>query len=467
MFEQLTEKLDGVFRKLRGVDKLTEENVSESLREVRVALLGADVNFKTVKDFIAAVKQKALGAEVIANVSPGQMMVKVIHDEMVELLGGQAEEPTFQGAQPFQILMMGLQGSGKTTACGKLALHLRNRFKKKPLLVACDIYRPAAIDQLKTLGKQLQIPVYDEGVGDPVKIAENGRKFARDNQCDVVIYDTAGRLQIDDALMVELEKITAAVKPQERFFVADAMTGQEAVNVAKTFHDRLDFTGVILTKLDGDARGGAALSIKSITGKPIRYVGTGEKMDALEIFYPDRMASRILGMGDVLTLVEKAQGVMDEKEAKKLEKKFLSNKFDLDDFLSQLRQVKKMGSMADILAMIPGMSKLGDAKIDEGQFKRTEAILSSMTKKERVNPKIIDGNRRRRVAGGSGTSLQEVNQVLKQFEQMQKMMKQVSGMAGKAGGMRQLAKMMQQGGGGGFSGLGKGDMGGKGGFPRF
>lgn len=463
MFEQLTEKLDGVFRKLRGVDKLTEENVSESLREVRVALLGADVNFKTVKDFIAAVKLKALGAEVIQNVSPGQMMVKVIHDEMVQLLGGQAEEPTFQGAQPFQILMMGLQGSGKTTACGKLALHLRDRFKKKPLLVACDVYRPAAIDQLKTLGKQLQIPVYDEGIGNPVKIAENGRKFARDNQCDVVIYDTAGRLQIDDELMLELEKITASVKPQERFFVADAMTGQEAVNVAKTFHDRLDFTGVILTKLDGDARGGAALSIKSITGKPIRYVGTGEKMDALEIFYPDRMASRILGMGDVLTLVEKAQGVMDEKEAKKLEKKFLSNKFDLDDFLSQLRQVKKMGSMADILAMIPGMSKLGDAKIDEGQFKRTEAILSSMTLKERTNPKIIDGNRRRRVAGGSGTSLQEVNQVLKQFEQMQKMMKQVSGMAGKAGGMRQLAKMMQQGGGGG-GGFGKGGMGG---FPRF
>jgi signal recognition particle subunit SRP54 len=458
MFEQLTEKLDGVFRKLRGVDKLTEENVSDSLREVRVALLAADVNFKTVKDFIAAVKQKALGAEVIASVTPGQMMIKLLHDEMVELLGGQAEEPTFQGASPFQILMMGLQGSGKTTACGKLALHLRNRFKKRPCLVACDVYRPAAIDQLKTLGKQLQIPVYDEGAGDPVKIAENGRKFARDNQCDVVIYDTAGRLQIDDALMHELERITDLLKPQERFFVADAITGQEAVNVAKTFYDRLSFTGVILTKMDGDSRGGAALSIKSITGQPIRYVGTGEKMDALEVFHPDRMASRILGMGDVLTLVEKAQGALDEKQAKQLEKKFLSNKFDLDDFLGQLRQVKKMGSMADILSMIPGMSKLGNAKIDEGQFKRTEAILSSMTLKERRAPKIIDGNRRRRVANGSGTSLQEVNQVLKQFEQMQKMMKQVSGMAGKAGGMRQLAKMMQQGGGGGF---------GKGGFPKF
>jgi len=453
MFEQLTEKLDGAFRKLRGVDKLTEENVAESLREIRVALLAADVNFKTVKDFIAAVKQKAVGSEVIQSVSPGQMMVKVLHDEMVELLGGRAEEPNFQGSPPFQILMMGLQGSGKTTACGKLALHLRDKFKKKPLLVACDVYRPAAIDQLKILGKQLQIPVYDEGPGNPVRIAENGRKFARDNQYDLIIYDTAGRLQIDDELMVELEKITQGVKPQERFFVADAMTGQEAVNVAKAFHDRLDFTGVLLTKMDGDARGGAALSIKSVTGRPIRYIGTGEKMDALEVFHPDRMASRILGMGDVLTLVEKAQEVYDEKQSKKLEKKFLSNKFDLDDFLSQLRQVKKMGSMTDLISMIPGMSKMKDAKVDEGQFKRVEAILSSMTMKERTHPKIIDGSRRRRVAGGSGTSLQEVNQVLKQFEQMQKMMKQFSGMAGKAGGMKQLARMMQQGQAGGKRGL--------------
>ncbi|MEO7776242.1 MAG: signal recognition particle receptor subunit alpha, partial [Fibrobacteria bacterium] len=297
MFEQLSDKLEGIFKRLRGQSQLTEENVSETLREIRVVLLSADVNFKTTKEFINAVKEKAIGAEVLTSLSPGQVMVKVIHDELVALLGGQAEEPTFQGSPPFQILMMGLQGSGKTTACGKLALYLRSTRKKNPLLVACDVYRPAAIDQLKTIGKSLGIPVYDEGLGDPVTIAENGRKFARDHAHDVVIYDTAGRLQIDDELMHELERIIESVKPQEKFFVADAMTGQEAVNVAKTFNDRLQFTGVILTKMDGDARGGAALSIKSITGKPIRYVGTGEKPDALEVFHPDRMASRILGMG--------------------------------------------------------------------------------------------------------------------------------------------------------------------------
>ncbi len=447
MFEQLTGKLDAVFKKLRGQHKITEENVSESLREIRVALLAADVHFQTVKEFIASVKTKALGAEVLQSVSPGQMIVKILHDEMALLLGGEGEEPRYQGASPVGVLMMGLQGSGKTTACGKLALNLRDKWKRKPMLVACDVYRPAAIEQLKVLGKQLDIPVYDEGIGDPVKIAENGRKAARDAGCDIVIFDTAGRLQIDDALMVELERIQSAVKPSERFFVADAMTGQEAVNVAKTFNERLDFTGVILTKMDGDARGGAALSIKSVTGKPIRYIGTGEKLDALELFHPDRMASRILGMGDVLTLVEKAQEVYNAEEAKQLEKKFKQNKFDLNDFLNQLRQVKKMGSMADIMSMIPGMGKLSDAKIDENQFKHVEAILTSMTAKERVNPKIIDGRRRFRIANGSGTSLQEVNQILRQFEQMQKMMKQMSGMAGKAGGMKQLQRMMQQRGG--------------------
>jgi len=447
MFEQLSGKLEGVFKKLRGQHKITEENVSESLREIRVALLSADVNFETVKDFIAAVKVKALGAEVLQSVSPGQMIVKILHDEMALLLGGEGAEPHYLGAPPVGILMMGLQGSGKTTACGKLALNLRDKWKRKPLMVACDVYRPAAIEQLKTLGKQLNIPVYDEGLGDPVRIAENGRKAARELGCDIVIYDTAGRLQIDDALMAELERIQAVVKPSERFFVADAMTGQEAVNVAKTFNDRLDFTGVILTKMDGDARGGAALSIKSVTGKPIRYVGTGEKMDALEIFHPDRMASRILGMGDVLTLVEKAQEVYNAQEAKQLEKKFRQNKFDLDDFLTQLRQVKKMGSMAELASMIPGLGKLSEAKIDENQFKHIEAILTSMTPKERQNPKIIDGRRRHRMAQGSGTSLQEVNQMLRQFEQMQKMMKQVSGMAGKAGGMKQLQRMVQQKGG--------------------
>jgi len=445
MFEQLSDKLEGVFKRLRGQAQLTEANVTETLREVRVVLLAADVNFKTAKDFINSVKEKAMGAEVLNSLSPGQVMVKILHDELVALLGGESEEPSFQGTPPVTVLMMGLQGSGKTTACGKLALHLRNQRKKKPLLVACDVYRPAAIDQLKTIGKSLGIAVYDEGLGDPVQIAENGRKFAKDNGYDLAIIDTAGRLQIDDELMIELERITASLKPQERFFVADAMTGQEAVNVAKAFNDRLDFTGVILTKMDGDARGGAALSIKSVTGKPIRYVGTGEKPDAMEVFHPDRMASRILGMGDVLTLVEKAQAVYDEKQAKALEKKFKQNKFDLDDFLNQLRQVKKMGSLTDLVAMIPGMSKMADAKVDDKQLTRVEAILSSMNVKERQAPRIIDGSRRKRIANGSGTSIQEVNQVLKQFEQMQKMMKQFSGMAGKMGGMRQMQKMMQKG----------------------
>ncbi len=450
MFEQLTDKLDASFRRLRGLHQINEENVSESLREVRVALLAADVHFQTVKEFIASVKTKALGAEVLKSVSPGQMIVKIIHDEMVRLLGGAAEEPRFLGTPPTGILLMGLQGSGKTTACGKLALHLRDKWKKTPMLVACDVYRPAAIEQLKILGKQIGVPVYDEGAGDPVRIAANGLKAAREQGCDVVLYDTAGRLQIDDALMEELEKVQAAVKPSERFFVADAMTGQEAVNVAKAFNERLDFTGVILTKMDGDARGGAALSIKSVTGKPVRYVGTGEKPDALELFHPDRMASRILGMGDVVTLVEKAREVYDEKEAKQLSRKMMGSRFNLDDFLNQLRQMKKMGSMGDLMSMLPGMGKMNDAKIDESKLKYTEAILSSMTAKERQNPKIIDGRRRARVAAGSGTTLQEVNQVLKQFDQMQKMMKQMSGMAGKAGGMKKLQKMMQRGGGGGM-----------------
>jgi signal recognition particle subunit SRP54 len=452
MFEQLSDKLEGVFKRLRGQSRLTEENIAETLREVRQVLLAADVNFKVAKDFINTVKEKAMGSDVLTSLTPGQVMVKILHDELVVLLGGEAEEPAFLGAPPLQILMMGLQGSGKTTACGKLALHLRTQRKKKPLLVACDVYRPAAIDQLKVIGKSLGVPVYDEGEGDPVAIAINGQRFAKENGHDLVIYDTAGRLQIDEELMAELERIIQAVKPHERFFVADAMTGQEAVNVAKTFHDRLAFTGVILTKMDGDARGGAALSIKSVTGKPIRYVGTGEKPDALEVFHPDRMASRILGMGDVLTLVEKAQAVYDEKQAKVLEKKLKQSRFDLDDFLQQLRQVKKMGSLTDLVSMIPGMGKLADAKVDDSQLGRVEAILSSMTVKERKAPRIIDGSRRRRISLGSGTSLQEVNQVLKQFEAMQKMMKQFSGMSGKMGGMKNMARMMGKG-PGGFPGM--------------
>ncbi len=448
MFEQLTDKLEGVFKKLSGQGKLTEANVADALREVRVALLSADVNFKTAKEFIAKVKEEALGQEVLTSVSPGQLMVKVIHDEMVALLGGQSREPLYQGSPPVQIVLMGLQGSGKTTACGKLALYLRNHKKKKPLMVACDVYRPAAIKQLQTIGKQLGIPVFEEGQGDPVQIARNGRRFARENDHDLVIYDTAGRTQIDDTLMAELEKLCADIKPNEKFFVADAMTGQEAVNVAQAFNERLQFSGVILTKMDGDSRGGAALSIKHITGKPIHYVGVGEKMDALELFHPDRMASRILGMGDVLTLVEKAQAVVDEKQAKQFEKKFRQNKFDLDDFLQQLRQIKKMGSMTDLLAMIPGMSKLSTGAINEKELVHVEAILSSMTPIERKTPKIIDGSRRKRVAMGSGTSVQHVNKVLKQFEQMQKMMKQITGKPGK---MREMARMMQ--GGGGMPGM--------------
>lgn len=449
MFEQLTDKLDSSFRRLRGLHRITEENVSDSLREVRVALLAADVHFQTVKEFIAAVKAKALGADVLKSVTPGQMIIRILHDEMVQLLGGTAEEPRFQGSPPTGILLMGLQGAGKTTACGKLALQLRDKWKKKPMLVACDVHRPAAIEQLKILGGQIGVPVYDEGAGDPVRIAKNGLRAARDQGCDVAIFDTAGRLQIDEALMEELEKVRAAVRPAESFFVADAMTGQEAVNVAKVFNARLDFTGVILTKMDGDARGGAALSIKSVTGKPVRYVGTGERPDALEMFHPDRMASRILGMGDVLTLVEKAREVYDEKEAKQLQRKMMGSKFNLDDFLSQLRQMKKMGSMGDLMSMMPGAGNMPDAKVDENKLKYTEAILCSMTARERQSPKILDGRRRIRIAAGSGTTLQEVNQVLKQFDQMQKMMKQVSGMAGKAGGMKRLQKMMQQRGGGG------------------
>ncbi len=445
MFEQLSEKLDSVIKKFSGQGRLSEENIADALREIRVAFLSADVNFKTSKDFIAKVKEKVLGTEVLSSVSPGQLLVKIMYDELVELLGGEAKEPQFQGSPPFQILMMGLQGSGKTTATAKLALHLRSKKKKNPLMVACDIYRPAAIQQLQTLGKALSIPVFEEGKTDPVLIASHAKKYALENGFDVVIYDTAGRLQIDDDMMVELEKLIAATKPQERFFVADAMTGQEAVNIAKVFYDRLGFTGVILTKMDGDARGGAALSIRSITGQPIRYIGTGEKPDALELFYPDRMASRILGMGDVVTLVEKAQEVFDEKQAKQLEKKLRKNKFDLDDFLQQLRQIKKMGSIGDIMKMIPGMGQMANANVDEKQLVYVEAVLSSMTIQERQAPRVIDGSRRKRIADGSGTSLQQVNQVLKQFEQMQKMMKQLNS-GGAFSKMKKMAEMGKMGG---------------------
>ncbi|MBF0431323.1 MAG: signal recognition particle protein [Fibrobacteria bacterium] len=448
MLEQLSDKLEAAFKKIRGQGKITEENITESMREIRVALLSADVNYKTTKDFVKKLKERAIGEKVINSISPGQLMVKITHDELQNLLGEESAEPSYQGGTPFPMLVMGLQGSGKTTFCGKLALRLRSKFKKNPLLVACDVYRPAAISQLETIGKSLQIPTYSEGQGDPVTIAKNAIKYAQEHDHDIVIVDTAGRLQLDDKLMTELEDICEAIKPKEKFFVADAMTGQDAVNVSNEFNQRLDISGVVLSKLDGDTRGGAALSIRSVTGKPLIYVGTGEKPDALEVLHPDRLASRILGMGDVVSLVERAQDAIDEKEAKKMEKKLLQNKFDLNDFMMQLKQIKKMGSISDLVGMIPGMSKMKGLKVDEKQFVYMEAIMSSMTHKERSQPKIIDGNRRKRIAKGSGTSLQQVNQLLKQFDQMRKMIKQFVSVGSKKGKqMRNMMKQMQQQGG--------------------
>ena len=428
MFEQLTDRLEGVLKNLRGEGKLTEENVSTALREVRRAFLEADVSFDVTREFVQAVKAKALGADVLQSVSPGQMIVKISHDELVQTMGGVQREIDLSGTPPCGILMCGLQGSGKTTFAGKLALWLRSKKKRKVLLVAADVYRPAAIDQLVTLGKSLGVEVWQEGQGDPVKICENALEHARKNGFDTVIYDTAGRLQIDDQLMQELEKIQAAVKPSETLFVADAMIGQEAVNGAAEFHRRLAFTGVCLSKLDGDARGGAALSIRKATGAPVLFVGVGEKLHELEPFHPDRLAGRILGMGDVVSLVEKAQEVVDAKEAKSLTRKLLNNTFDLEDFLGQLRAVKQMGPLKSVLGMLPGMGQLSDM-VDEKQINRVEAIISSMTPKERREPRILNGSRRKRIALGSGTTAQQVNQVLAQFEQMKKMTKQLSAMA--------------------------------------
>ncbi len=445
MFSQLSDRLEGVFKTLKGESKITEENISTALREVRRAFLEADVNFAVTKEFVNAVKQKALGEEVLSSVNPAQMIVKFINDELVEIMGGKAHELQVEGKRPFGIMMVGLQGSGKTTFTGKIALHLRNKRKLKPLLVAADVYRPAAIKQLQVLGKSLGIEVFEEGQGNPVVIAKNAREYAVKNEFDVIIYDTAGRLQIDEELMKEVEDVKAAVKPHEIFFVADAMIGQEAVNVSEEFYNRLEFTGICLSKMDGDTRGGAALSIKKIAGGvPIRYIGTGEKLSDIEVFHPDRMANRILGMGDVVSLVERAQEVIDEKEAKKLTNKLMNNKFDLEDFLGQLRMIKKLGPLKDIMGMIPGMGKMKDA-LKGDEFKYIEAILSSMTPKERKIPKMLDASRRRRIASGSGTSVQQVNQVVKQFEDMKKMMKQMSKMSGKMkggkGGMPNLNQL--------------------------
>ena len=434
MFSQLTDALESTLKNLRGQGKLTEENVAESLREVRRAFLEADVNFNVTRDFVKAVKEKALGSEVLLSVTPGQQIVKIIHDELVKIMGGETKEITLTGAPPIGIMMVGLQGSGKTTFAGKLALYMRSKKKRKPLLVAADVYRPAAIKQLQVLGKSIGIPVYEEGQGNPVRIIENGYKYAKENGFDLVIYDTAGRLQIDETLMQELEQAKNAVQPNEIFFVADAMIGQEAVNVAETFFNRLNFTGVCLSKMDGDTRGGAALSIKQMTGVPVCFVGVGEKLSDLELFHPDRMASRILGMGDVVTLVEKAQAVIDEKDAKDLKKKIFNNTFDLNDFLNQLRTVKKIGRFKDILSLIPGLNKLPLDQIDDKELVYVEAILSSMTKKERKKPQIIDASRKKRIASGSGTSVQRVNQILSQFENMKEMFKKLGGMVQKQTG---------------------------------
>ena len=432
MFENLSERLEKSFKILKGQGKITEINVAETLKEVRRSLLDADVNYKIAKEFTNTVKEKALGMNVLTAVKPGQMMVKIVHDELIQLMGGTHVDINIKG-NPAVILMSGLQGSGKTTFSGKLANLLKTKRGKHPLLVACDVYRPAAIEQLKVLGEQIGVPVYsEEGNNDPVKIALNAVKEARATGKDVVIVDTAGRLAIDEQMMNEIAAIKKAIDPEETLFVVDAMTGQDAVNTAKEFNDRLNFDGVILTKLDGDTRGGAALSIRTVVSKPIKFVGTGEKLEALDVFHPERMADRILGMGDIVSLVEKAQEQFDAEEAKKLQKKIAKNQFNFNDFLSQIQQIKKMGNLKDLASMLPGMGKmLKNVDIPDDVFKQTEAIISSMTPAEREHPEIINARRRERIAKGSGTTMADVNRLMKQFDDTRKMMKAVAG-----GGMK-------------------------------
>ncbi|WP_277098954.1 signal recognition particle protein [Coprobacter secundus] len=427
MFENLSDRLERSFKILKGEGKITEINVAETLKDVRRALLDADVNYKVAKQFTDTVKAKALGMDVLTSVKPGQLMVKIVHDELAALMGGEAVDVQISG-NPAIILMSGLQGSGKTTFSGKLANLMKNKRSKKPLLVAGDVYRPAAIEQLKVLGEQIQVPVYtEEGNKNPVQIAQNAIKQARQDGNDLVIIDTAGRLAIDEQMMQEIKAIKDAVNPQEILFVVDSMTGQDAVNTAKEFNDRLDFTGVVLTKLDGDTRGGAALSIRTVVNKPIKFVGTGEKMEALDVFHPARMADRILGMGDIVSLVERAQEQYDEEEAKRLQKKIAKNQFDFNDFISQIQQIKKMGNLKELASMIPGVGKaIKDMDIDDNAFKSIEAIIYSMTPKERTNPEILNGSRRQRIAAGSGTSIQEVNRLIKQFDETRKMMRIVT-----------------------------------------
>ena len=434
MFENLSDRLERSFKILKGEGKITEINVAETLKDVRKALLDADVNYKVAKQFTDTVKAKALGMDVLTAVKPSQLMVKIVHDELALLMGGDSVDVNITGS-PAVILMSGLQGSGKTTFSGKLAQLLKGKRGKKPLLVACDVYRPAAIEQLKVLGEQIGIPVYSEpDCKNPVQIAQNVIKQARQDGQDLVIVDTAGRLAVDEEMMREIKAIKDAINPNEILFVVDSMTGQDAVNTAKEFNDRLDFTGVVLTKLDGDTRGGAALSIRTVVNKPIKFVGTGEKMDALDVFHPARMADRILGMGDIVSLVERAQEQYDEEEAKRLQKKIAKNQFDFNDFISQIQQIKKMGNLKDLASMIPGVGKaIKDIDIDDNAFKSVEAIIYSMTPKERSNPELLNGSRRQRIAKGSGTSIQEVNRLIKQFDQTRKMMKMVAG--GKMGKM--------------------------------
>ena len=440
MFENLTERLEGAFKKLRGHGKLTEENIKEGMREVRMALLEADVNFSVVKEFIATVTEKAVGREVLSSLSPGQQVIKIVHDELVELLGSTTAGLRLDGRQPVTIMMAGLQGSGKTTTSGKLAKMLKAQ-GRKPLLVPADVYRPAAIEQLKVLGEQVGVPVFDSSTDqNPVDIARQAYNYAQQNDLDTVIIDTAGRLHVDEELMTELRNIGEAIPLSEILFVADAMTGQDAVTVAEKFNSDLEITGVVLTKMEGDARGGAALSVKKITGKPIKFVGVGEGLDALEVFHPDRAASRILGMGDVLSLIEKAEKVVDEKEAKRLAKKIRKNAFTLEDFLDQIQQIKKMGNLEQLMSMIPGINKLKQLKDapkpDEKELAKTEAIIRSMTKKERQNHRIINASRRQRIAKGSGTTVADVNRVLKSYTMMLKMMKKMRGKSVIRGGKR-------------------------------
>ena len=443
MFEKLTDRLERSFKILKGQGRITEINVAESLKEIRRALIDADVNYKVAKQFTDEVKQKALGQNVLTAVSPGQMMTKIVRDELAALMGGEATDIKLEGT-PAVILIAGLQGSGKTTFSGKLASFIKSKKGRQVLLVAGDVYRPAAIDQLKILGEQIGVPIYtEEGNQNPVEIAENAIKYARQNSYNVVIVDTAGRLAVDEAMMQEITTIKQTVNPCETLFVVDSMTGQDAVNTAREFNDRLDFDGVVLTKLDGDTRGGAAISIRSVVNKPLKFISSGEKMDALQVFHPERMADRILGMGDVVSLVERAQQQYDEQEARRLTKKVMTNKFDFNDFLSQIDQVKKMGNLKDVASMIPGMGKmLRDVEIGDDVFKHTEAIIGSMTPLEREKPEILNARRRERIAKGSGTSMAEVNRLIKQFEDMRKMMKMVT--SGKMKIPRNMMGMMRR-----------------------